>query len=134
LREAVDAEEREMDELLGFYAAEIVPRLARQTTVQKELVRALAPYINKSFFPGKQQRHEFRELIREMLDEISKNEKGLLDDDLREIYNVFHGVGYAKDERKTIAAAREALERVFAEAGLEADFSELDGAVSEAEF
>src|SRR5688572_19986834 len=123
LRESIDAEEAELDATLSFYAAELVPRLTRQTALQKELVRALAPYINKSFFPGKVERLEFKELIRELLDEISKTEKGLDDSDLREIYNAFHGVGYGKDERKAIASARAALEKMFAEAGIEADYS-----------
>jgi hypothetical protein len=134
LRQSIDTEEEELDASLIFYATELVPRIARQTELQKELVRALSPYINKSFFPGKQERHDFRELIRELLDEISKSEKGLIDSDLREIYNAFHGVGYAKDERKAIAAAKEALAKVFAEAGVEADFSELESATTEAEF
>ena len=134
LRESIDTEEQELNALLAFYAAEIVPRLTRQAALQKELVRALAPFINKSFFPGQQERTDFRELIRELLDDISKAEKGLHDADLREIYNVFHGVGYAKDERKTMAAMREALAKVLAEAGLDADFSELEAAVTEAEF
>ena len=134
LRESIDAEEAELDALLAFYAAEIVPRIARQTSLEKELVRALAPYINKSFFPGKLERTEFREFIRELLDDISKAEKGLHDADIREIYNVFHGVGYGKDERKTLAAAREALAKVLSEAGLDADLSELESATTEAEF
>jgi hypothetical protein len=49
LRDAIDAEEEELDATLSFYAAEIVPRLARQSEAQKELVRALAPYLNKTF-------------------------------------------------------------------------------------
>jgi len=134
LRESIDAEEQELDATLSFYATELVPRLARQTALQKELVRALAPYINKSFFPGKQQRLEFKELIRDLLDEISKTEKGLTDSDLREIYNAFHGVGYGKDERKAIATAKAALVKMCAEAGIEADFAEIESADTEAEF
>lgn len=134
LRESIDAEEQELDAALNFYATEIVPRLARQTTFQKELVRALAPYINKSFFPNKQERLEFREVIRDLLDQIANTGRGLADADLREIYNAFHGVGYAKDERKTIDAVRAALAKMFAEAGLDADFSTLDSATSETEF
>jgi hypothetical protein len=45
-----------------------------------------------------------------------------------------HGVGYAVDERKARTAVKAALAQAFAEAGLDADFSELDSAVSEAEF
>lgn len=134
LRESIDAEEGELDATLSLHGNEIVPRLARQTALQKELVRALAPYINKSFFPGKQERLEFRALIRELLDEISKTEKGLTDSDLLEIYNSFHGAGYAQHERKAIAAAKAALAQMFAEAGIEPDFSELDSAASESEF
>jgi hypothetical protein len=134
LREAIDAEERELDEILRFYAEEVVPRLARQTDLQKELVRALAPYVNKSFFPRQEERVEFRELTRGLLDEIANSERGLLDADLREIYNAVHGVGYAQDERKTIAAVKAALAQTLAEAGLEVDFSELESAASEAEF
>jgi hypothetical protein len=134
LRQSIDAEEQEFDANLSCYAKEVVPRLARQTALQKQLVRALAPYLNKTFFPRKEERVEFRELARELLDEIANNERGLADGDLREIYNAVHGVGYAQDERKTRAAVREALAQAFAEAGLEADFSELDSAASESEF
>jgi hypothetical protein len=134
LRESIDAEQVELDSTLNFYAEEIVPRLARQTALQKDLVRALAPYLNKTFFPRKEERIEVREFTRELLDEIANTERRLIDADLREIYNAVHGVGYAQDERKAIAKARSALEQMFAEAGLEADFSELDSAASEAEF
>lgn len=134
LRASVDAEERELDATLGVYAEEVVPRLTRQTALQKELVRALAPYLNKSFFPRKQERAEFRELARELLDEIADKERGLADDDLREIYNAVHGMGYAQTERKTIAAVKAALTQAFAEAGLDADFSELESVLSEADF
>jgi len=134
LRKSIDCEEQELDQTLSFYADKIVPRLARQTALQKELVRALAPYLNKTFFPRKEERVQFRELARELLDEIANQERGLSDADLREIYNAVHGVGYAQDERKTIASVKSALAQMFVEAGLEADFSELDSAVSEAEF
>ena len=134
LRESIDAEEEELDATLSFYATEIVPRQARQTALQKDLVRALAPYVNKSFFPRQQERLEFRELIRQLLDEIANTQRGLTDADLREIYNVVHGVAYAKDERKTLAAVKAALAKMFAEAGIEADFSELESAASEVEF
>ena len=122
LRESIDAEEKELDATLGFYAEEIVPKLARQAAAQKDLVRAFAPYLNKSFFPRKEERVEFRELTRELLDQIANHERGLIDADLREIYNAVHGVGYAQDERKAIAKAKAALSQMFAEAGLEADF------------
>src|SRR5881394_4113276 len=47
LRESIDSEEERLDAALSFYAAEIVPRLSRQTALRKELVRALAPHVNK---------------------------------------------------------------------------------------
>jgi len=134
LREAIDAEEQELDATLSFYAEEVVPRLARQTALQKDLVRAVAPYVNKTFFPRKEERIEFKEFTRELLDEIANWERGLIDDDLREIYNAVHGVGYAKDEGKTIAAVKAALAQTLAEAGLDVDFGELESATSEAEF
>lgn len=134
LRDSIDAEEQEFDANLSFYAEEVVPRLARQIALQKELVRALAPYLNKTFFPRKEERAEFRELARELLDEIANYERGLIDGDLREIYNAVHGVGYAQDERKTRTAVKAALVQAFAEAGLETDFSDLDSAASEGEF
>jgi hypothetical protein len=134
LREEIEAEEVELDATLTFYAEHIVPKLARQTALQKEFVRVLAPYVNKSFFPGKLERLEFKDVVRDLLDEITKTEKGLPDADLRQIYNAFYGVGYSKDERKTIDAARATLAKLFAEAGIEADFSELDTVTSETEF
>ena len=134
LRESIDAEEQELDATLTFYAEEIVPRVTRLTALQKDLVRALAPYLNKTFFPRKEERYEFKELTRELLDEIANSERRLIDADLREIYNAVHGVGYEKDERKAIAKAKAALAKMFDEAGLEADFSELESATSEADF
>ncbi len=134
LRRSIDSEEQELDETLRFYAEEVVPRLMRQTELQKDLVRALAPYVNKSFFPRMEERAEFKELTRELLDQIADRERGLVDDDLREIYNAVHGVGYAVDERKTIAAVKAALAQTLADAGLEIDFSELESVASEAEF
>src|SRR5262249_32289123 len=41
---------------------------------------------------------------------------------------------YAQDERRTLAAVKEALAKVLAEQDLEFDLSELEGAASEAEF
>jgi hypothetical protein len=134
LREAIDAEEQELDVALSFYAEEVVPRLARHTALQKDLVRAVAPYVNKTFFPRKEERIEFKEFTRELLDEIANWERGLIDEDLREIYNAVHGVGYAKDERKTIAAVKAVLAQTLAEAGLDVDFGELESVTSEAEF
>lgn len=134
LREAIETEEQSLDSTLSFYAAEIVPRIDRQTSLQKALVRGLAPRITHAFFPHKQSRMEMKELIQKLLDEIAKTERGLADPDLRGIYDAVHDVDYAEQERKSIAAARDALARMFAEAGIEADFSELDGAASEADF
>jgi len=134
LRESVDSEEAKLDATLSFYATEIVPKIARQTALQKELVRSIAPCFNRTFFQRKQERLEIKELIREFLNEIAKAEKGLTDADLREIYDTVHRVGYAEHEQKTLASVKEALAKMFAEAGLEADFSELESATSEADF
>src|SRR5437762_8229001 len=54
LRASIDAEEERLDAALSFYAAEIVPRLAKQAVLRKELVRALAPHVNKTFIPRRQ--------------------------------------------------------------------------------
>jgi hypothetical protein len=134
LRESVDAEEAELDATLRFYGAEIVPRIARQTALRKELVRGLAPYLNPTFFPRKQERLEIKEGIHQLLDEIAKTEQGLIDADLREIYDTVHSDSYAERERKAIETVKKNLAEMFADAGLEADFSELDSATSEADF
>ena len=134
LRESIDDQEEALDATLNFYVAEIVPRITRHTALQKELVRALAPYINKSFFPNRSARLGLNEVVKELLDEISKEEKGLTDADLREIYNATHGVVYADQEQKTLESVKAALAKMFAEAGVDADFSELEAAASEAEF
>src|SRR5262245_7854128 len=99
LRASIDTEEEKLDATLRFYAKEIVPRITRQTALQKELVRALAPCFNKTFFQRKQDRVEIKERIQEFLNEISKTEKGLTDADLREIYDTVHRVGYAEHEQ-----------------------------------
>jgi hypothetical protein len=134
LREATDAEEERLDAELSFYAAEIVPRIARQSALQKDFVRALAPFLNKTFFPRVPERLEIKELLQEFLAEITTAEKGLADADIREIYGAVHNVDYADFERKTLADVKASLAKMFAEAGLDADFSELESAASEAEF
>ena len=134
LRESVEKEEEKLDTALNFYAAEIVPRLAKQAALRKELVRALAPHVNRTFMPRKQERVEMQELLQCLLDDISKTEKGLTDPDLRRIYSDVHATDYAEREQQTLASVRANLARMFEEAGLEADFSELDAAASEAEF
>ena len=134
LREAIDTEEKKLDAALVFYAAEIVPRLARQAALRKDLVRALAPHVNKTFLPRRQELLEMKEMIQRLLDDIAKAEKGLTDADLREIYSAVHNIGYAERERQTLASVKAALERVYDEAGIEADFSELESAASEADF
>ncbi len=134
LRESIENEEQALDTALNFYATEIVPRLARHAALHKELVRALAPKVNKTLFPRKPERLEIRELLQECLDEIAKTERGLTDADLREIYSNVHGIGYAEHEQQTLAAVKQALGEMFAEAGVEADFSELESTASEADF
>jgi hypothetical protein len=134
LRESIDSEEARLDETLGYYAAEIVPRLSRQAALRKALVRALAPHLNKTFLARMQDRLEMKELIQRLLDDISRTENGLTDSDLREIYSMVHGIGYAEHEKQTLSSVKEGLARMFDEAGLEADFSELEAAASEAEF
>lgn len=134
LRESIESEEQKLDAALSFYAAEIAPRLGRQAVLRKDLVRALAPYLDRTLLPRKQERLEMKELIQELLDEIGKTEKGLTDLDLRETYSVVHGTSYAEHERRTLATVKENLARMHAEAGLQADFSELDSAASEADF
>ena len=134
LRETIDVEEAKLDEALSLYAAEIVPRMTRQTALQKEFVRGLAPYLNKTYFPRRQERLEIKELVQEFLTEIANTEKGLTDADLREIYGIVHTVGYDEYERQTLATVKESLAKMFDEAGLQADFSELESATSEADF
>ena len=134
LRESIDSEEQKLDRTLSFYAEEIVPRLSKQTALRKDLVRALAPHLNVTFLPRKQERLEMKEMIQILLDDISKTETGLTDADLREIYSTVHTIGYTERERQTLASVRAALALLFDEAGIEADFSDLESAVSEADF
>lgn len=134
LRGAIDAEQEKLDATLNFYTAEIVPRLAGLTVLQKELVRVVAPFLKANILSRRLDRIEIRELIQELLNEIAKAEKGLTESDLREIYDRVHIIGYLEHEQKTLASVKEALAKMFAEEGLDADFSELESASSEAEF
>jgi len=134
LRETIDAEQQKLDATLNFYTAEIVPRLAGLTALQKELVRTLAPFLQANILSRRLDRIEIKELIQVMLNEVAKEEKGLTESDLREIYDRVHIIGYLEHEQKTLASVKEALAKMFAEEGLEPDFSELESACSEAEF
>src|SRR5262249_11298862 len=65
LRASIDIEEAELDAALAFYTTELVPRLATQTAVKKDLVRSLAPFVNKSFFPNRDERLRFKDIMRD---------------------------------------------------------------------
>jgi hypothetical protein len=56
LRARLDREIHRLDKVLAYYGEHIHPRLQRQTALRKELVRALAPFLDGNRLKQKSER------------------------------------------------------------------------------
>src|SRR5262249_49624463 len=70
LRARIAAETRRLDDALVYYGKHLHPRLQHLSEVRKELIRLLAPYLQKKNLRNKNHRKVMRTILADLLDEI----------------------------------------------------------------
>lgn len=131
LRARIERESRRLDEALAYYGQHIHPRLSRRTELRKAYVRALALFIDAKGLKGKRQRATLHEIIATELEAVYFEEGKLDDDDLRDLYQWLHGRGVDDVEADDMAVARQKIESMLGDLGIELDLSDLKPGVSE---
>ena len=131
LRSKIERESRRLDEALAYYAQHLHPRLRRRAELRREYVRALAVFIDGKGLKGKRQRATLHEIIAAELEELHSEEGTLADDDLRGLFERLHGRGVGDVEEEEMAEAREEIESMLNDFGIEIDLSELKPGVSD---
>ena len=131
LRSNIERETRRLDEALAYYAQHLHPRLRRRTELRKEYVRALAVFIDGKGLKGKRVQATLYEIIAAELEELHSEEGSLADDDLRTLFERLHGRGFEEVEEEEMADARQEIESMLNDFGIELDLSELKPGVSD---
>lgn len=133
LRSNIERETKRLDDVLAYHGKHLHPRLLRQTELRKELVRALAPFLDDKRLKGKRDRSMLREVIADELAEVPLDGAAAADQDLRDIFEHVHGRGFEEIAREEFDEQREQLEAMFNEFGIDADLSEIKPGMSEEE-
>ena len=133
LRGRLDREIRRFDEALTYYGQHLDPQLRRQTALRKELVRALAPFLDGDRLKRKSERKTLRMFIREQINEIVGEEGSLTDGDLQALFKQVHGVDFGRVEQEEMDEVRSAMAAMFHEFGIGIDLSDLRPGMSDEE-
>lgn len=131
LRVKLDRETRRLEEALAFYGQHVYPRLQRQAALRKDVIRALAPFVEDKRLKRKTERNTLRTIIADQLDSLIEAEGSLADEDLRALFERVHGVPVERLEQEEMEATRSVLEGVFGELGIEIDLSDMRSGMSE---
>ena len=131
LRLKMEREVRRLDEALAYYGKHLHPRLRRQTELRKVLVRALAAFLDDKRLKGKRTRTTLHQVMANHLQEIFFAEGSLEDDELRALFERVHGQGFEEFEREEMEEARQQIESVFGDLGIEIDLSDIKPGMSE---
>ena len=131
LRSKIERESRRLDDALAYYTQHLHPRLRRRTELRKEYVRALAVFLDGKGLKGKRTRATLDEIIAVELEEVHFEEGSLADDDLRALFERLHGRGVDDVEEEEMAEARQEIESMLNDFGIEIDLSELKPGVSD---
>jgi hypothetical protein len=133
LRARLEQEGRRLDAALAYFAREIHPRLQRQAELRRDLVRALAPFLDDPRLKSKKDRALLRGILRNQLDLLGGTDEGLAAADLRALFERLHGESLADAEAREFTVAKEMMEEMFGDLGVDIDFSTLKPGMSEAE-
>jgi hypothetical protein len=124
LQASLKHETRRLDEALAYYGKHLHPREQRQNAVRKDLVRALALFLDPSRLKRKNDRKTLRFIIADQLAEIVF-EEGVEDDDLRALFTKVHGVGLEEAERQEMEETKSQMEAMFGHLGIDIDLSDM---------
>jgi hypothetical protein len=125
LSRALDQEQRRLDRLLVFHAAEIRPRIDRAAALRVSVVRALAPFLDDRRLT-KAQHGVLRRILVEQLDDVLTHlEKP--DPDLQALFERLHHISFAQAVQDEIQEAQAGMAAIFEELGLDVDVPEPRG-------
>jgi hypothetical protein len=130
LSRALDEENRRLDRLLVFHAAEIRPRTDRAVTLRIGLVRALAPFLDDRRLT-KAQHRVLRRILVEQLDDVLTHLVEKPEPDLQALFERLHGVSYAQAVQDDIEEAQAGMAAIFDELGLDVEVPELHADMTE---
>jgi hypothetical protein len=133
LRARLDREIHRLDKVLAYYGEYIHPRMQRQMALRKELIRALAPFLDGNRLKQKSERKTLRMVIAEQINEIAGEEGTLTDEDLQAVFKQVHGVDFGQVEQEEMEEMRSAMEEMFGELGIGIDLSDLRPDMSDEE-
>jgi hypothetical protein len=133
LRARLDHEIHRLDKALAYYGKYIHPRMQRQTALRKELIRALAPFLDGNRLKQKNERKKLRMVIAEQLNEVAGQEGTLTDEDLQAFFKQVHGVDFGQVEQEEMNEMRSVIEEMFGEIGIGIDLSDLRPDMSDEE-
>lgn len=100
LRAELDCEIRRLDKALVYYGEHLHPRQQRLNALRKDIVRALAPFLDDKCLKRKNERETLRMIIAEQMSQIVQEEGSLTDGDLRALFEQVHGVDFGQAERE----------------------------------
>jgi hypothetical protein len=133
LRSRIVQETAKLDAALAYYAEHLHSRLKQQTTLRKDLVRLLAPFLTKKHLRNKNDRKALRAVIGELLLEIVREDGSLQDDDLRAIFKQVHEMDFERARQLEIDEVRSEMELMIDDLGIDVDLSDLDSAMTDSE-
>jgi hypothetical protein len=133
LRVRLDREIQRLDKVRAYYGEYIHPRLQRQTALRKELVCALAPFLDGNRLKQKNERKTLRMVIAEQINELSGEEGTLTDEDLQAVFKQVHGVDFGQVEQEEMEEMRSVMEEMFGGLGIGIDLSDLRPDMSDEE-
>jgi hypothetical protein len=133
LRARLDREIHRLDKVLAYYGEYIHPRMQRQTALRKELVRALAPFLDGNRLKQKSERKTLRMVIAEQITEIAGKEGTLTDEDLQAVFKRVHGVDFGQVEQEEMEEMCSVMEEMFGDLGIGIDLSDLRPDMSDEE-
>lgn len=119
LRDRLDASKRRLDDALVFHAEHLRPRLERLVAARKDLVLALRPFHDDRRL-RRRDREDLQTILAEQLDEVLRDGSEL-EADLRELFEELHGASMTELEQEEMEQAREVMEGMFAEMGVEVE-------------
>lgn len=122
--EKLAKETRRLEDSLKYYAEHLHPRLRRITALRKDLIRALAPFLDDKQL-SKKNRKLIRLLVAEQFEVMASECGPTQDDDLRQVFSRVHGVRYEDAAREELDQVRSEMEPMFADFGIDVDLSEL---------
>jgi hypothetical protein len=121
-----------LDRALAYYGEHLHPRERRADALRKDLIRELAPFLDRGRLKKKGDREILRLILEGQLEALMEHGP-LEEEDLRTVFKRVYGVGIEQAGREGIDELRSTFESMFGDLGVDIDLSDLRPDMSEAE-